>query len=108
MGHQKLAGWLTEQSIAGTNMLRVDVPETHTQPAFTRFVGGSSIYAINPVDQQTAMLMAGRLNAKPITAYDAMAAIEKLHPEASKMLKAAGQVKDAIYEDDLGNDLDDL
>lgn len=48
-GHQRIAGRCTEQNVAGTNMLRVDVPETKSQPAFTRFLSSGAIYAISPV-----------------------------------------------------------
>lgn len=69
-GHAKIAGRCTEQNIAGTNMLRVDVPETKTQPAFTRFFGSSAIYAINPVDEVTALYTAESLNQRPIQSWD--------------------------------------
>ncbi len=69
-GHTKIAGKCTEQNIAGTNMLRVDVPETERQPAFTRFFGSSAIYAINPVDETSAKFFAQQLEVKPIQTYD--------------------------------------
>lgn len=65
-GHSKIAGRCTEQNIAGTNMLRVDVPETKEQQPFTRFFGSAAIYAINPVDEQTAKHVAQSLNQRPI------------------------------------------
>ena len=37
-GHSRIAGRCTEQNVAGTNMLRVDVPDTSNQPGFTRFL----------------------------------------------------------------------
>lgn len=76
-GHAKIAGKCTEQNIAGTNMLRVDVPETTEQPAFTRFFGSSAIYAINPVDEATARFYAERLEQKPIESYDVKKMLEK-------------------------------
>jgi hypothetical protein len=69
-GHTKIAGRCTEQNIAGTNMLRVDVPETSTQPAFTRFFGSSAIYSINPIDELTCREMAERLTVKPIESWN--------------------------------------
>jgi hypothetical protein len=47
-GHNQIAGKCIEQNIAGTNMLRVDVPETESHPPFTRFLGSGAIYAITP------------------------------------------------------------
>lgn len=76
-GHSKISGRCTEQNIAGTNMLRVDVPETKEQPAFTRFFGSAAIYAINPVDEATAKFHAEQLNQKPIQAWDVRTMLEK-------------------------------
>lgn len=76
-GHAKIAGRCTEQNVAGTNMLRVDVPETSKQPAFTRLLGSAAIYAINPVDENTARAYAESLQSKPIDAWDAKAMLEK-------------------------------
>lgn len=77
MGHAKIAGKCTEQSIAGVNMLRVDVPENEKQPAFTRFVGGSAIYAINPVDEQTGRATAHALEVAPINAWNLKTYMDK-------------------------------
>lgn len=76
-GHTKIAGKCTEQNIAGTNMLRVDVPETTKQPAFTRFFGSAAIYAINPVDEETARYYAVLLEKKPIESWDIREIVKK-------------------------------
>lgn len=87
-GHSKIAGRCTEQNIAGTNMLRVDVPETKSQPAFTRFFGSGSIYAINPMDEVSVKLIAERLELTPINSYDITAVIKK-HQQL--LLESTGQ-----------------
>ena len=76
-GHSKISGRCTEQNIAGTNMLRVDVPETKRNPAFTRFFGSGAIYAINPVTEEVAKQYAERLNVQPIESWDIGKFIEK-------------------------------
>jgi hypothetical protein len=76
-GHQQIAGKCTEQNIAGTNMLRVDVPETDKQPAFTKFYGSSAIYAINPVDETTAVAKAKQLNIAPIQVWNIQSYLDK-------------------------------
>lgn len=53
-GHNRIAGKCSEQSIAGNNFLRVDVPTTSKQSGFTRFLSASAIYAINPVTEEVA------------------------------------------------------
>lgn len=66
MGHNMVAGFASEQVIAGTAMLRVDVPEVGEQPAFTKFFGGSAIYAVTPTTQEVATAAAGRLTIRPV------------------------------------------
>jgi hypothetical protein len=78
LGHNKIAGLCTEQSIAGTNMLRVDVPDTETQPSFTKFFSGSSIYAINPVSEDVVRYTANNLQKKPIESWDIKQVIAKM------------------------------
>lgn len=76
-GHSKIAGRCTEQNIAGTNMLRVDVPETSTQPSFTRFFGSAAIYAINPLDEETCKFMAEKIQVKPIETWNVSEVMKK-------------------------------
>ena len=76
-GHNKIAGKCTEQNIAGVNMLRVDVPETDKQPAFTKFYNGTAIYAINPITEEVATDIANKLSNAPITVYEVRNMIER-------------------------------
>jgi hypothetical protein len=76
-GHNQIAGKCSEQNIAGTNMLRVDVPDTEYQPNFTRFLGSGSIYAINPVTEEIAKHWAASLRVAPVNAWDVRQFIEK-------------------------------
>lgn len=69
MGHMKIAGRVTEQTIAGAAMLRVDVPAFEAQPAFTRFFGASAIYSINPTTEEIARSMAGGCASEPVHRY---------------------------------------
>ena len=76
-GHSKIAGRCTEQNLAGSNMLRVDVPETETHPSFTKFFNHAAIYAISPIDEKTARYMANQINSRPIDSYDVSAIVKK-------------------------------
>lgn len=68
-GHERIAGEVSEQSIAGTNMLRVDVPAVGAQPAFTRFYGHGAIYSIQPVSEDIARRAAGAMQVRPVNVY---------------------------------------
>lgn len=112
-GHTKIAGRCTEQNIAGTNMLRVDVPETKTQPSFTRFFGSSAIYAINPIDEETARFMAEKLEIKPVDSWNISEVMKKVN-ERQLMLSAGRDVpddddiNDYAFPEDEGDDDNDL
>ena len=91
-GHQKLAGKVAEQSIGAATFIRVDVPETKTQPSFTRLVNPSAIYAINPTTEEVVKARAEQLQSAPIDAWDIRRMQEKLialveenkkHPEVN-------------------------
>jgi hypothetical protein len=65
-GHQKIAGRVTEEQHFGSILMRVDVPSTEARPGFTKFYGGSAIYALTPVSEDIARAMAVSLNARPV------------------------------------------
>jgi hypothetical protein len=93
-GHAKIAGRCTEQNIAGSNMLRVDVPETERQPAFTRYFGGSAIYAINPVDEATARMYAKNLEAAPVNSWAAETFMQKYQINKQRQLAGLPDIED--------------
>lgn len=68
-GHQRIAGRVTEQVIGGQSFVRVDVPQTQRQPAFTRFFGNGAIYSITPVSESVAQRLADQMWVEPVTVY---------------------------------------
>lgn len=86
-GHQRIAGRCTEQNVAGTNMLRVDVPATKAQPEFTRFLSSGAIYAINPISEEVVRQIAENLQAAPISVWD----VRDLVDEKIKALTAGDE-----------------
>ena len=68
-GYSQMAGYLSEQSIAGTSFVRIDVPETDESPGFTKFLGGTALYSITPTTEEIARIAAARLNARPVNPW---------------------------------------
>jgi hypothetical protein len=100
-GHQKIAGYCTEENIAGSNMLRVDVPETKAQPAFTKYYGSSAIYAINPVDETTALMAVENIQVAPINIWQGESFTNKfLASKADKSIPASLLDDDSISNPD--------
>ena len=68
-GHRQLAGKLTEEQIAGSTFLRIDVPEEDDRPAFTRMYGAGAIYSISPCAEETARAALRHLRPDPLPYY---------------------------------------
>lgn len=70
MGHQTYAGKVSEQVIGGSSFVRVDIPDTKEQPAFTKLFGSGSIYCITPTTEVVAKALAERHSRPPVSLYD--------------------------------------
>ena len=69
-GHQQLAGFVSSQTVGGQSFVRVDVPETKQQEAWTKLYGPGAIYAITPITEELARQKAAALEVTPIKAWD--------------------------------------
>lgn len=76
MGHKKFAGHITEQVIAGSALVRVDVPSVvladRIIPEFSKLVGVGSIYMITPTSEEVAKQAAtqiARYDSDPLPVY---------------------------------------
>lgn len=108
MGHQRIAGRLGERSIAGTNLLQVDIPIGDGPEDFrTQFVGGGSIYALHPTDEKTARMLAKRLGTKPTYAYDVEQQL-RIEQRAAAEPAASPEPRVPVYSGDDPDDDDDL
>ncbi len=90
MGHNRFAGFVSEQTIGGASFVRIDVPEVElkgqTRPAFTKIFGAASIYAISPVSEETARQVATGLGQQPMSIWDAQDLVRRLPaPESSSV-----------------------
>jgi hypothetical protein len=69
MGHRRLAGHVSEQEIAGTGMLRLDVPAA-AGPGVTQFYSPSALYCLTPTTEDIARKVAARLLPRPVSPYE--------------------------------------
>jgi hypothetical protein len=79
-GHQRMAGFVTEASIGGGSFIRIDVPTIADVPGFTRFLGPSAIYALNPCDEATARKASLAFRPQPIQPYELRLLESKAEP----------------------------
>lgn len=74
LGHRRLAGFLTEATIAGHSYLRLDIPgpdpANTTTPLATQFYAPSSVYAIHPTSEAIARTVAARSEPAPVRRWE--------------------------------------
>jgi hypothetical protein len=102
MGHERLAGRLTETTIAGVPMLRVNVPATEKLPGFTRMLSGASIFSLTPVPQDVATLVAGQLQKTVVSGIPAYGFTfgQQLQMSQALGLPAPKEPTSRFYEDE--------
>lgn len=69
MGHDRYAGRVTEQTIGGCAFVRIDVPESDGQPAFTKLFGQGAIFSLTPVSEEIARAAVKRFHSTPVSVY---------------------------------------
>ncbi len=69
-GHQRTAGRVTEQPLGGETFIRVDVPETKSQPAFTKLYGKGAIYALTLTDERSARAAVIAWSPEPMNRWE--------------------------------------
>lgn len=66
MGHNRIAGMVSEQELGATKFVRVDVPAVDDQQAFTKLYGPQAIYAVTPCDEATMLQAVRAFRTVPI------------------------------------------
>ena len=97
-GHNKIAGKVTEQTLGGSTMIRIDVPNTKSSPAFTRLLHINAIYAINPVTEEVATQYAENLKVMPIQSWDAREVLNRIDEQKKLASGYTQKDEDAIRE----------
>lgn len=64
MGHRRLAGWLTEQEIAGRGFLRLQMEDA------TQFYSPAAVYCITPTSEELARKVAAATRPAPISRWE--------------------------------------
>lgn len=65
MGHRRLAGRVSEETIGGASFIRIDVPGGATQ-----FYAPGAVYCITPTTEQLARAFAEGNRPRPVERYE--------------------------------------
>lgn len=68
MGHRRLAGYVTEQQVAGKALLRLDIPGGDR--SITQLYSPDSVCCITPTTEDIARKLAARLVPAPVSRYE--------------------------------------
>ncbi len=95
MGHVEYAGFVTAETVAGSAMLRVDVPEVKERSAFTKYLATGALYGITPCTEETARARAKRIRAVPFQTYDIESQFLKTLKEQGRLIENKSTTPDA-------------
>lgn len=104
-GHTRIAGEVSEQNIAGGAMVRIDVPKTSRNDAFSRIVNVSAIYAINPMTEESARMIAENMSYTPIDRWDIQTYVKQAQLKLQEATKPAEDIHDDNHENGYGDNL---
>lgn len=93
MGHRRLAGKVSEQTIGGAALIRIDIP---SEPPVTQFYGGASVYCITPTTEEIARAVAKDLQVGPVSRYE----LAHLLPKPSEPAPQRRPVRAQDYDED--------
>ncbi len=84
LGHNRIAGFVTEEQRFGQVLLRIDIPteidfESKKMEFTTQFYGTHALYCATPIREADAIQLAESLRPKPFDKFD-------LHREANRSL----------------------
>jgi hypothetical protein len=69
-GHRKLAGYVSTNTFGNNSLLRIDVPASPYAPAFTSYLGISSIFDLTLVTEDIVHATLATLKPRPVTVYE--------------------------------------
>ena len=70
MGHRKLAGYVRPATIAGSGVIRIDVPARLGGVTATQYYSPAALYALTPVAEELARRLAALYQPEPITRWE--------------------------------------
>ena len=96
-GHRRLAGKVTEATIAGGSFIRIDVP-AEADKFITKFYGPAAIYSMSPCDEALARMVAKNIEPAPIERWEISHLLNQ--PPQVSFPKASVEFEQNLDDDD--------
>ena len=97
-GHQVLAGFVDEFTMGGSSFLRIAIPETARQQAWTRLFTDKSVYSMDPCDEANARYRAEQNNVSPMEMWDAKTFVFKELERSGKVIVLKEDLPEGFLE----------
>ncbi len=104
MGHRRLAGIVSETTVAGGAFIRIDIPGTGDQGPATQFYAPAAIYCLTPTTEAIARAAAASAVVQPVQRWElkALPVVDRGDAEDHSLFDSPAE---AAWEDD-GEDED--
>lgn len=101
MGHRKVGARVTEETIGGAALLRLEIP---SDPPVTQYINASSIYCMTPTTEDIVRRFASRMTPTPVHEWELPKALPSGdgNPTREEMDRALSDLSDS---DDDSEDL---
>lgn len=70
MGHRRLAGKVSETTIAGGTFIRIDIPGTNSRKEFTQYYSPAAVYCISPTTEEICRQLAAQYTPGPVHRFE--------------------------------------
>lgn len=70
MGHRKLAGKVSEETIASQTFIRIDIYSSENKIELTQYYNASAVYCMTPTTKEIAINFSKRNITIPITKWE--------------------------------------
>lgn len=97
-GHKTIAGFVSKSDMLGQAMLRIDVPATTAQPAFTQLYGDKAVYSVTFVSEEVARKTAEAVQVNPINVYTPdLITVQQYEKTMQQYEKDVGELRCQLY-----------
>jgi hypothetical protein len=70
LGHRRLGGLVKTTSLGGAPTFRIDIPGDDGESTSTQYYAASALYALTPVTEEVARLVAKRNRPEPVRYWE--------------------------------------
>jgi hypothetical protein len=99
MGHRRLGGFISEVTVAGAGMLKIDIPGDGPGEVYaTQYYPPSSVYCLTPCSEEAARIVAAKNRPAPVASWEIPRLPSRVTEEEASVRQSASD-PDTAYDD---------